>query len=89
MLNDYDYSLTGARPSIKNDMGRGKKPAFHFGIWRRYESLPFISKDSNYDDENQNAASDAFLTVVRNAVARKIANFTEDYAPNLWSKQKQ
>ena len=80
---------TGAKPSRLKHKGRGKKPAFHFGIWRRYQNIPFITKDSRSQIEEQNAASDAFLTVIRDSFAREIAALTEHYSPNLWSKQKQ
>ena len=73
---------------MKKHMGRGKKAAFHFGVWRGYQNKPFITKDSNSKNEMQKKASDEFLTVVRNSVARKIATFTENYAAKLWSKQK-
>ncbi|KAF8667673.1 hypothetical protein AX14_006321 [Amanita brunnescens Koide BX004] len=83
------FIKTGAKPSVKKHMGmRGKKAAFHFGVWRRYQSIPFVTKDSRSSDEKKRAASDAFLTVIRNSVAGKIATFTEHYAPKLWSKQK-
>ncbi|KAF8330978.1 hypothetical protein F5887DRAFT_922898 [Amanita rubescens] len=78
------FKKTGAKPSQKKHLGRGTKPAFHFGVWRRYQNIPFITKDS----KKQKKASDEFLTVLRNFVARKIATFTENYASNLWSKQK-
>jgi hypothetical protein len=30
------FMETGAKPSQLKHMGRGKRPAFHFGTWRRY-----------------------------------------------------
>ncbi|KIL57144.1 hypothetical protein M378DRAFT_88260 [Amanita muscaria Koide BX008] len=82
------FMETGAKPSSVKHTGRGIKPAFHFGIWRRYQSIPFITKDSNSKNENQNVASDAFLMLIRNSFAREIATFTEHYSPKLWAKQK-
>lgn len=80
---------TGAKPSRLKHKGRGKKPAFHFGIWRRYQNIPFITKDSKSQNEKQNTAADAFLTVIRDSFAREIAALTENYSPRLWSKQKR
>jgi hypothetical protein len=80
---------TGAKPSIKKHNTRGKTQAFHFGIWRRYQCVPFITKDSRSNKEKTKAVSDAFLTIICNLVARKIATFTEDYALKIWSKQKR
>jgi hypothetical protein len=77
------FIKTGAKPSRKKNMGRGKTPAFHFGVWRRYQEIPFITKDS------RNVASDPLLNVIRKSVAGKIATFTENYSPELWSKQKK
>lgn len=77
------FLKTGAKPSRKKDMGRGKRAAFHFGIWRRYQNIPFITKDS------RNEASDPLVNIIRKTVARKIATFTENYSPMLWLKQKK
>lgn len=79
---------TGAKPSRLKHMGRGKRPVFHFGMWRRYQNIPFITKDSNSGKKEQDAASDDFLMVIHDSFAREIAALVEYYSPKLWSKQK-
>jgi hypothetical protein len=76
------FLKTGVKPSQKKNMGRGKTAAFHFGVWRRYQAAPFITKDS------RNIASNPLVDIIRKTIARKIVTFTENYSPSLWSKQK-
>jgi hypothetical protein len=83
------FVATGVKPSRLKHEGRGKRPVFHFGMWRRYQNIPFIMKDSWLGNEEQDAASDAFLTVIHDTFAREIAALTENYSPELWSKQKK
>ncbi|KAF8315103.1 hypothetical protein F5887DRAFT_907838, partial [Amanita rubescens] len=61
--------------------------AFHFGVWRRYKKSPFIMRDTKSNNCDVRAASDAFLTLLRNRVASKIATFTEYYSPKVWKVQ--
>jgi hypothetical protein len=67
------FLKTGAKPLRKKNMGRGKTAVFHFGIWRRYQNIPFITKDS------QNVASDPLVNVIRKTMAGKVVTFTENY----------
>ena len=75
------FLKTGAKPSQKKNMGRSKTTAFHFGIWRRYQGTSFITKDSRKMDCNP------LVNIIRKMVAGKIATFTQNYSPLLWSKQ--
>jgi hypothetical protein len=58
-------------------------------MWRRYQNIPFVTKDSQSGNEEQDAASDTFLTVICDMFAREIAALTENYSPGLWTKQKK
>ncbi|KAF8325960.1 hypothetical protein F5887DRAFT_881134 [Amanita rubescens] len=78
---------TGARPKGKKHKTRSKTPAFHFSVWRRYKKSPFITRDTKSNNCDVRAASDAFLTLLRNHVASKIATFTEYYSPKVWKVQ--
>jgi len=67
----------GVRPKEKNYETRSRIPAFHFGVWRCYRKIPIIASDTNSDNYDVQAASDAFLTLLRNCMTSKIATFTE------------
>ncbi|KAF8347126.1 hypothetical protein F5887DRAFT_1072655 [Amanita rubescens] len=79
---------TGVKPKGKRHDTRSTKPAFHLGVWRRYQKIPHITEDSNSEIDNVREASDAFLTALRNIVASKISTYTENYAPRIWKEQK-
>ncbi|KAF8346791.1 hypothetical protein F5887DRAFT_882520, partial [Amanita rubescens] len=78
---------TGVRPKGKKHKTRSMTAAFHFGVWRRYKKIPFITSDTKSDNCNIQAALDGFLTMLRNRVASKIATFTKYYSPNVWKVQ--
>ncbi|KAF8327494.1 hypothetical protein F5887DRAFT_924784 [Amanita rubescens] len=80
---------TGVKPKGKRHDMRSTKPAFHLGVWRRYQKIPHITEDSNSEIDNVREASDAFLTALRNIVASKISTYTENYAPRIWKEQKK
>jgi hypothetical protein len=78
---------TGVSPKGRKHDTRSMTPAFHFGVWRRYKKTPFITSDTKSKNCHVQAASHAFLTLLRNRVASKIATLTEYYAPKVWKIQ--
>jgi hypothetical protein len=92
LLKKWDlFTGMGAIPSNRTHSSRSKsnKPAYHFGVWRRYSEDPFITKDSNCSDTLKLDAANQFLNLIRKHVASKIADYTKMYSSELWEYQKQ
>jgi hypothetical protein len=72
-------------PSTRGGSTRSSEAiAYHFGIWRRRQKLPFVTSDSRPDNTRKQGKLNNFLRVIGKHLAPRLRTFIKNYAPAEW-----